>query len=160
MGEMLRYAWRGSGKHWATSWVNAIGALVGAAIIEAAGVRLEIGNEFASKVLTWAIGAVLGVAVLFLPRMCWWRFHRAFDRRGGLAVALKERFGANMWPIILMATGIILFVLLFGGGALWYVWPKPNPAQSSQPFTIGDAQNLAALHWRQAASDFGTYLYQ
>jgi hypothetical protein len=45
-----------------------------------------------------------------------------------------------------MVAGIVLFVLMFGGGALWFIWPKAAAAQSSQPFTRADGEKLSALH--------------
>jgi len=161
MGELLRYAWRGSSAHWAKSWLNAIGAIVGAAIVDATGLPFELGDGFLARALFWAIGAVLGVAALFLARLCWWPVHCSFGPRGGIAIVLKERFGRNMWPVILMIAGIVLFVLLFGVGAVWYIWPKRDAAQASRPFTSADAQKLNAAslsaqisHLREAKVEF------
>jgi len=149
MGEIFRYAWRGSGSKWQTASVGFLGALVA----YASGVQLNVGDIFLGRALGFALCAAIGVAALFAVRLCWAPFHFAFTPHGGVRADLKKRLGANMGPILLMAAGIVLFVLCFGVGAVWFAWPK-SAAHSSLPFTVTDAQALAQLHVRHAATEY------
>jgi hypothetical protein len=182
MGEIFRYAWRGFYENWKNPTFALVGGFVGGLVLDAFGVEFiqpikrVVENPLLGNALAGGVGAVIGAALIFFGRLFWAPFHFAFTPRGGVGAELKTRFGANMGPISLMAAGIVafavvfgigvlwtvwlaaagivLFVLLFGGGALWFIWPK-SPATSSRPYPITHAEKLAALHWRQAAAEFG-----
>jgi hypothetical protein len=184
MGEIFRYAWRGFYENWKNPTFALVGGFVGGLVLDEIGVEFiqpfkrVVENPLLGNAIAGGVGAVIGAALIFFGRLFWAPFHFAFTPRGGVVAELKERFGANMGPLLLMvagivawavvfgigvlwsvwlaAAGIVLFVLLFGGGALWFIWPK-SPATSSRPYPTTHAEKLAALHWRQAAVEFGQF---
>jgi uncharacterized membrane protein YeaQ/YmgE (transglycosylase-associated protein family) len=116
---------------------HAIVSVTGA--FSAAGIYQLMGWEFLEPLLHMPlvaegiaaiIGAVTGLLVVFLVRLAYSPLHFAFEDRGGLAVALRTKLGAQMWPMLLMLSGIFLFVVVFGAGAIWFVLSKDAPIPS------------------------------
>lgn len=58
-------------------------------------------------------------ALILLCRACWWPFHWRLVAHGGLHAFLRAKLGDFMWPVILVAGGLLAFVLLTGSGTIW-----------------------------------------
>jgi hypothetical protein len=121
--DCLQYAWRGSGPRWDTPWIAIIGGIIGGLIFWRLGLKVPqtiLENPLWGAVVAIVLGAVTGVAAVFIARLCWAPFHFLLKPKGGLKAALKSKLGVNMWPIVLMTSGVFAFVILFGSGAIWF----------------------------------------
>lgn len=100
------------------------GGCLGGLLFPVLGVKLPqlIGdNPLWSNVAAAAIGGLAGVVFIFIVRMTYYLAVYRHVKPDGLRAALRKKLGVQMWPVILMASGIAAFLLLFGGGAIWAV---------------------------------------
>jgi hypothetical protein len=130
--DCLRYAWHGSGRRWDTGWMALIGGAIGGAPIWYLGLKVPqtiLDNPLWGAVLAIAIGAVTGVAVMFAVRLCWASFHFRLEPLGGFRKAFRTALGNNMWPVILMLSGIVCFTLFFGAGVVMFAMNQTKARQ-------------------------------
>ena len=122
--EALAYAWRGSGKRWDAAPLQIIGGAIGGFVIWYWGLKVPseiLDNPAFSGLAAIVIGAICGALVAFVLRLCWYPVYRRYEPYGGLVPYLRAKLGAHMWPLILMFSGLAAFIVLFGGGAIWFV---------------------------------------
>jgi uncharacterized protein YfkK (UPF0435 family) len=119
----VRFAWHGSGRRWDAGWMAVIGGLIGGFAIWFLGIKVPqtiLDNPLWGGVVAIILGAIVGVVFVFIVRLCWAPFHFRLEPLGGLQKALRAALGDNMWPVILMLSGIACFALLFGAGMLMF----------------------------------------
>lgn len=98
------------------------GGILAGALISYWGVKLPpviSDNPVWSNIVAAIMAGIAGGLFVFLVRWAYWPIHRRVERSGGLRAALRKNLGAQMWPVIMMASGLVAFLLLFGGGAIW-----------------------------------------
>ncbi len=130
--ECLRYAWHGSGPQWGAAWMGIIGGLIGGFAIWITGLKMPqtiLDNPLWGAVVAIALGAITGVAFIFIVRLCWAPIHFVLKSRGGLPRAIMTVLSTQMLPILLMVSGVLAFVVLFGAGAVWFAVQLTNRPQ-------------------------------
>jgi len=138
MGEAFRYAWYGSGPKWGAAPMQLMGGLLGGLLFPLLDLKLPqqiIDNPLWSNGAAVIIGGMAGVTFAFLLRLAYWPIHRRVAPLGGLLPALRAKLGVQMGPVILMASGMLAFVVLFGGGAIWAVVQSTEWKRQSVPGT-------------------------
>lgn len=108
-----------------TWWFGPLGGVLGAMLMWAAGVPATFSNFIPQTIVRSAFEVLVCVVVAYLVMFCFWLaaypVHKRFEQQGGLAAALRQRLGVQMWPMVLMAAGILFFVGLSGSGLIWFV---------------------------------------
>jgi hypothetical protein len=121
MHKYITYAWRGSGPQWDTPKVAVLGGSVGGFVFWLLGIKLPqaiLDNPGWGAVVSIALGAIVGVFVVFIGRLCCAPIHFAYEDYGGFRAFLKQRMGRHMLPFVLIAAAIALSILSIGvGGA-------------------------------------------
>ena len=120
----LQYAWHGSGRRWDAVWIGIVGGLIGGFVIWVLGVKVPqtvLDNPLWGAVVAIALGAVTGVATVFIVRLCWAPFHFKLKPYGGFSAVSRRVLMHPFLPVILMASGLLLFVVLFGAGSVLFV---------------------------------------
>lgn len=111
-------------------WANAQAAIPGAAVLFIIGYITGQPVTFPDGPLGLLMGALASAVaawvLIFFARLVYWPIHRKVEPYGGLLPALQKNLGAQMWPVILMVSGIASFLLLFGGGAIWAIMQATN----------------------------------
>lgn len=118
----FKYAWHGSGRRWDAAPIGLVGGLVGGLIFWLLGLKVPqaiLDNPLWGGVVAIVLGAITGVALTFVARLCWWPFHRRLKPHGGLNAFLRVKLGDFMWPVLLTVSGFVAFVLLTGAGVIW-----------------------------------------
>jgi hypothetical protein len=118
------YAWHGSGRRWDTVWIGILGGLLGGLVFWAVGLKVPqaiLDNPGWGAVAGIMLGAITGVMFVFLVRLCWAPFHFRLEPLGGFRKAVHGRLGVQMWPALLVISGIVSFVLLSGVGLLLFL---------------------------------------
>lgn len=116
--------------------MQVVGGCLGGFLFWLLGLKMPqtiLDNPGLSGVFAIALGGVSGVVFVFLLRLGYWPIHRKVEPLGGLLPALRVKLGVQMGPAILMASGILAFLVLFGGGAIWAIvqaGARSAPAQS------------------------------
>jgi hypothetical protein len=135
--EPIAYAWRGAGQRWDSMVLQAIGGAIGGLLIWYWGVKVPpqiLDNPALSGIAAIAIGAIVGVVLVFALRLLWWPLHKRLMAYDGLWSFLHRTLGSRTWPILLMGSGVIAFVVLFGTGAvLWAIQSVGSPHQVEAP---------------------------
>jgi hypothetical protein len=127
------YAVRESVIKWESVKLGIFGGGVGGIIFHFLGIKVTpemkeiIDNPFWGPAIGILLDAAAGVLIVFVLRFLYAIVHFSFEAHGGFRAFLRKRLGRQMWPILLMATGIMAFVLLFGGGAVWFVVKSEKP---------------------------------
>ena len=107
--------------------------------------------------LGWLLSAAAIWIIVFSWRFAYAPVHFRLLPHGGLAGYLKAKLGGLMGPFVVMLAGIVAFVMLFGGGALWFMlsWPKqaatvsPKPGFQSTPSQL-EVQRLKLSSFSQS----------
>jgi len=147
MGNNIRYALDGSSRNASEWWLGGIGGAVGWLILWLSGLQMTFAkfipaDPLLANVIVLICCVILGVATVFLARLLYAPIHFRLKSEGGLKGLLREKLGYQMWPIILMASGLFAFVVLFGAGAFLFVaGAKPLPdikteAQTAIPYDV------------------------
>lgn len=132
--EHLNYAWRGSGRRWDAVWMAVIGGLIGGFAIWLSGLKMPqtiLDNPLWGGVVAIVLGAITGVIFMFAVRLSWAPIHFRLAPLGGFKRAFRAALGDNMWPVILMLSGIACFALLFGSGIVLFAVKKTAAAPVS-----------------------------
>jgi hypothetical protein len=125
-------------------WLGGIGGAVGWFILWLAGLGMDFAkaipaDPLMANAIVLVCCVVLGVITVFLVRLLYAPIHFLVEPSGGLRAYLRARFGIQMWPIILMASGIAAFVLLFGSGmALFVIQSSGGSTQQLAMAPVGD----------------------
>jgi hypothetical protein len=125
----LQYAWHGSGRRWDAAWIGIVGGLIGGFSIWLLGIKVPqtiLDNPGWGGVAAIALGSITGVIFVFVIRLCWAPFHFRLEPWGGFRNAFGTALGGNMWPVILMISGIACFVGLSGAGVILFVLNQPK----------------------------------
>jgi hypothetical protein len=116
----LRYALRDSAK-----LANALAALAGAFVLWAVTAVTGFPIRLPEGIPGLFLGAVYSFIAVWVVVFAWRFFAAAFHYMLHPHVRpltrIRGMLGEQMWPIILMIAGICSFVVLFGGGAVWYL---------------------------------------
>jgi hypothetical protein len=154
---MARITWSGAvtyaaaaGRHASAWWVAVVGGLAGAAYLWASGMSSLLtqhlpADPLIASALTLLLCVVAGVATVFVLLLCVYPVHAAFEERGGVRAVLKQRLGKHMWPVVLMASGISAFVLLFGTGVILLALRVPSPDHPTTPLGTAAADVINKL---------------
>ncbi len=121
--ECHRYAWHGSGRRWNTVGIGLIGGLFGGLTIWGLGIKVPptiLDNPLWGAVIAISIGAAVGVILVYAVRLCWAPFQFRLEPLGGFRKATRAALGSNMWPVILMLSGIGCFAIFFGAGVVLF----------------------------------------
>jgi hypothetical protein len=124
MRAALRYAWHGSGRRYDAVSLQVIGGFLGGVLFWALGLKLPqeiLDNPALSGVFAIVLGVISGVSFVFFLRLAYWPIHRRVEPYGGLRALVQAKLGNQMGPLLLMASGVVAFVVLFGAGAIWAV---------------------------------------
>jgi hypothetical protein len=131
--EAFSYAWHGSGRKWDSPLLQVAGGAIGGFLIWLWGLKVPseiLDNPALSGIAAIFIGAAVGALVAFTLRLCWWPFHIRLAPYGGLSSFLKQSLGKQMWPVILMLSGLLSFVLLFSAGMIWFILTVWAPSKA------------------------------
>jgi hypothetical protein len=130
------------GWRWDSGWPQVAGGAIVGFAIWSSGVKMPpeiLDNPFLSALVAIALGGFVGAITGFLLRLCWWPIHRQLAPLGGLAGALRLRLGVDMLPVILMASAIVAFIVLFGAGMILFAIHAGQQSQAaSSPNTVGN----------------------
>jgi hypothetical protein len=102
------------------STAGAVVLAVVAHIIGVEGSKMLSADLFIRSVQIAVSGFIAIWATIMFCRACWWPLHRRLVPHGGLLSFLRVRLGGNMWPVILMLSGIACFALFFGAGVVMF----------------------------------------
>jgi hypothetical protein len=106
------------------------------------GSKVLSGDEFTRSLQIVLAGFAVIWVVIVLCRACWWPFHWRLERHGGLVSFLQARLGTFMWPVVLIVTGFIAFVLLSGIGVIWLSLQVLNGTSTAEePTTLNTVGN-------------------
>jgi hypothetical protein len=145
--DYVKYAWHGSGRKWDTAWIGLVGSLLGGFLFWLLGLKVPqaiLDNPPWGAVAGIVIGAITGVIFVFLLRLCWAHFHFRLEPLGGLRSAARAKLGTEMWPIVLMALGVVAFVVLFGAGFLLFLTTAaPNVASTAPCKAANSTYNVS-----------------
>lgn len=135
----LDYAWTGSSRHAAKWWAPIPGGVIAWLIFLVAGWPMTLPdmlpkNPFVEQAVVLFICVLAAQLLAFVARLCYAPIYYRLERQGGLIGSLRARLEAQMWPIILMFSGLASFVVLFGAGAILFAMrPVEHPSSTSAP---------------------------
>jgi hypothetical protein len=137
MRRHLKYAAQKSRPHADRWWFAPFGGLVGAALLWGVGVSPSIDNWLPDHWLVRAsfdVVICVGVAyfLMFLGLVLWSPMRELLEPQGGLRALMRRRLGVQMWAIVLMASGLFAFVLLFGAGAILFALSYNRPTSITE----------------------------
>ena len=141
--ERHHYAWRGSGQRWDAAGIGIIGGLLGGLAIWLLGIKVPqtiLDNPFWGGVIAISFGAIVGAAFMYAVRLCWSSFHFRLEPLGGFRKATRATLGDNMWPVILMLSGIACFALFFGAGIVMFAMNQTKPRELSAPCKAANSE--------------------
>jgi hypothetical protein len=101
-------------------------------------------NPLLGGLVAIAVGAIVGALVTFSVRLCWAPFHFRLEPLGGLRAAARTKLGDQMWPTLMMISGLTAFVIFFGAGfLLWLTTGQPKPATAALCKAANTAYNVS-----------------
>lgn len=80
----------------------------------------------ATAIAYLVLAAIITVALLMARRVL-----RQISPHGGAAGFLRARLGIQMWPVILMASGVVIGASCFAVGAIWFLINLSSPVASA-----------------------------
>jgi len=115
------FAWATTRPHADKWWFVPLGGAVAGAVVLIWGRPMNWlpQNDLLHEALILLICVLAAYVLVFLGSLCWAPIHFALKPRGGLRAILRSNLGNDMWPVILMVSGLVAFVLLFGVGSVW-----------------------------------------
>ncbi|WP_316202573.1 MULTISPECIES: hypothetical protein [unclassified Bradyrhizobium] len=118
-------------------WLAAVGSVIAWLVFQLTGSRDLLSNvlppdPFAANAVIIIISVIIGVVFFFCLLLLYAPVHFLVTPHGGPRAYLRTRLGVQMWPIIMMISGVSAFVLLFGSGAAWYLMLKLSAGSSQR----------------------------
>jgi hypothetical protein len=125
----------------ATSTTGAVFLAIVAHIIGVGGSKVLSADDFTRSIQIALAGFIAIWTAIMLCRAFWWPFHWRLAPHGGLLSFLRARPGIFMWPVVLITSGILGFILLSGAGIIWLslqALSETPKEKASEPNTVGN----------------------